>query len=211
LYETYREKIKKCDDEIEVVLKQFEIKNEVSVEEIERPIKKKKKTAKNARNFDLNAYLIGMTGVDLTQIPNREASTALREISVIGLDMERWKSDKHFASWLGLCPGNKVSGGKRLGGKTKRTANAAAAALRLIAQTLYNSPTAIGSYYRRMRTCLGAPKAITATAHKLARIIYNMLKHKKEYTEIGQDYYEHRYRERIIGNLKKKHSNLGSN
>lgn len=209
LYETYREQMKNCDREIELVLKQFEVQNRISPDVIQQSSKKKKRATKNAPNFELATYLHGIAGVDLTQIPNIEASTALRVISIIGLDMSHWKSDKHFASWLGLCPGNKISGGKRLGGKTKRTANGAATALRLIAQTLYNSPTAIGAYYRRMRTRLGAPKAITATAHKLARIIYNMLKFKQGYTEIGQDYYEQRYRERIVGNLKKKAQQFG--
>jgi transposase len=214
LYEFYREQIKKCDIEVERLLKEFNSQNNcvaanpVHPEQI-APRKKKKKKNKNDFSFDLKSHLIAMTGIDLTQIPNVEASTVLRVISVVGLDMERWKTEKHFASWLGLCPGNKVSGGKRLGGKSKRTANQAASALRLIAQTLYDSPTALGAYYRRIRSRLGAPKAITATAHKLAKIIYHMLKDKKPYREDGQDYYEQRYRDRMVKNLMRNAEKFG--
>ena len=212
LYEFYREQIKKCDIEIERLLEEFKSQNNSCAAEQtyrEQIAPKKKKKNKNGFSFDLKSHLMAMTGIDLTQIPNVEASTVLRVISVIGLDMGRWKTEKHFASWLGLCPGNKVSGGKRLGGKSKRTANQAAAALRLIAQSLYNSPTALGAYYRRMRSRLGAPKAITATAHKLARIIYRMLKDKKPYKEAGQDYYEQHYRDRIVKNLTRKAEQFG--
>jgi hypothetical protein len=123
--------------------------------------------------------------------------------------MARWKSEKHFNSWLGLSPGSKVTGGKRLSGKTKPVVNRAAAALRMAANSLYRSKCALGTYLRRMKARLGAPEAITATAHKLARLIYSMLKHGTEYTDLGQDYYEQQYKSRAIKNLKSRARQLG--
>ncbi|MCP3870583.1 MAG: transposase [Gammaproteobacteria bacterium] len=123
--------------------------------------------------------------------------------------MSRWKSEKHCSSWLGLSPGNKVSGGKILSSKTKPTTNRAAAALHMAAFTLSNSKIALGAYYRRMRSRHGAPKAITATAHKLARLIYSMLRHGTEYVDQGQDYYEQRYQDRVMKNLKRRAAQLG--
>ena len=168
-------------------------------------------TAKTQLSFDAASHLIRMTGVDLTAIPGIEASSALKIVSEIGVDLTRWKSSKQFASWLGLCPGNKVSGGKRLSGKSKRTSNHAALTLRMAASTLHKSQTALGAFFRRLQSRLGAPKAITAAAHKLACIIFNMLKNGVEYIETGQDYYENKYRERIIKNLRHRAKNLGFN
>jgi hypothetical protein len=130
-------------------------------------------------------------------------------ISEIGLDMTRWPTGKHFASWLGLCPGNKLSGGKRYRMRSKPTANRAASALRLAAQGLVNSHSALGAYYRRMRARLGAPKAITATAHKLARLVYSMLRYGTAYVDAGQQAYEQKYRDRVLTNLQRKARVLG--
>lgn len=159
--------------------------------------------------FNLKDELYRVTGVDLTNIDGIDSTTVLKVISEIGVDMDRWKSEKHFASWLGLSPGSKVTGGKRLSGKTKPVVNRAAAALRMAASTLYKSKCALGAYYRRMKARLGAPKAITATAHKLARLIYSMLKHGKEYTDLGQDYYEQQYKSRAVKSLKSRARELG--
>ena len=174
LYEIYQSKITACDEEIEKQLLTFEVRKEVPEAELmERTVKRKAKgKSKNAPLFNLKSYLISITGVDLTAIPGVEASSILKVISEIGLDLSRWKSGKQFASWLGLCPGNKVSGGKRLSGKSKRTANYAAATLRIAASTLHRSDSALGAFFRRLRARLGAPKAITAAAHKLSLIIY---------------------------------------
>lgn len=153
--------------------------------------------------------MLQLTGINLLEVPGINSLTALSLIGEIGLDMSRWKNAKHFASWLGLCPGNKVSGGKRLSGKTKPSANRAAAALRLAASTLYRSPTALGAFLRRLKSRLGPAKAITATAHKIATIIYNMLRQGVSYKETGQTYYEEQYRERALRNLKRKADELG--
>jgi hypothetical protein len=150
-----------------------------------------------------------MSGVDLTAIDGVNDLTALKVLSETGTDMSRWQTEKQFASWLGLSPGNRLSGGKLLSSKTKPAANRAAAALRMAAFTLANSKSALGAYYRRMRSKHGAPKAITATAHKLARLIYSMLKHGTEYVDQGQGYYEQQYQERVMKNLKKRAVQMG--
>jgi transposase len=127
----------------------FDVRKEIAEEELqERAVKRKGKgRSKNAPLFNLKAHLIRITGVDLTAIPGIEATSALKIISEIGLDLSRWKDSKQHASWLGLCPGNKVSGGKRLGGKSKRTANYAASTLRMVASTLHRSESALGAFF----------------------------------------------------------------
>lgn len=211
LYETYQNKIATCDEKIERHLLTFDERKEIKEDELkERVVKRKGKgRSKNAPLFNLKAHLVRITGVDLTAIPGIEASSALKVVSEIGLDLSRWKSSKQFASWLGLCPGNKVSGGKRLGGKSKRTANYAASTLRMAASTLHRSDSALGAFFRRLKSRLGAPKATTATAHKLGTIIFEMLKNNLEYDEVGQDYYEKQYRDRMIKNLSFRAKVLG--
>ncbi len=137
----------------------------------------------------MGAELHRLTGVDLLAVQGINHISALQIIGEIGLDMTQWKNAKQFASWLGLCPGNKVSGGKRLSEK-KPSNNSAAAALRMAAFTLYRSQTSLGVYLRRLKSQKGPMKAITATAHKLAKIIYNMLCDSVEYKEADQTYYE---------------------
>lgn len=208
LYDTYQSKIVACDNAIE---KRLIIFDDSSInEKKEISVKRKSKAhCKNALSFNATSHLIRITGVDLTAIPGIEASSALKIVSEIGLDLSRWKSSKQFASWLGLCPGNKVSGGKRLSGKSKRTANYASSILRIAASTLHRSDSALGAFLRRLKARLGAPKAITATAHKLATIIFNMLKNGVEYIETGQDYYETQYRDRLVKNLNRRAKMLG--
>jgi transposase len=209
LFDVYQEKISDCENKIAIQLQGFDSHFMERTEGQEISKRKSKSNCKNELSFDVKSHLIRITGVDLTVIPSIEASSALRIISEIGLDMSRWKSGKQFACWLGLCPGNKVSGGKRLGGKTKRSANYAASALRLAANTLHFSKSALGAFFRRMKARLGAPKAITAAAHKLALIIYNMLKNGVEFIETGQDYYENQYRDRMVKNLKNRAKSFG--
>lgn len=211
LYEIYQNKIAICDEKIEKQLLIFDERKEVEEDELkERAIKRKGKgRSKNAPLFNLKAHLVRITGVDLTAIPGIEASSALKIISEIGLDLSRWNTSKQFASWLGLCPGNKISGGKRLGGKSKRTANYASTTLRMAASTLHRSDSALGAFFRRLKSRLGAPKATTAAAHKLGTIIFEMLRNGVEYDEVGQDYYEKQYRERMVKNLSFRAKMLG--
>ena len=150
----------------------------------------------------------GMTGVDLTRIDGVDAFTALKVVGEIGTDMTRWPSAKHFASWLGLSPNNRITGGKVISSRTKANANRAAAALRLAANALHRSNSALGAL-RRKKAHLGAPKAITATAHKLARIIYSMLRYGQGYVDAGAQYYESQYRERALRAARQRAAQLG--
>ena len=204
LYDTYHAKILACDEAIEQQLKGFDAQGDP-----QQLRAGKKNKAANAPAFDVRGELYRMSGVDLTAIDGINDITALKVLAETGTDMSRWKSEKHFSSWLGLSPGNKISGGKILSSKTKPTTNRAAAALRMAAFTLSNSKSALGAYYRRMRSRQGAPKAITATAHKLARLIYSMLKHGTEYVDQGQDYYEQQYQDRVMKNLKQRAAQMG--
>ena len=133
----------------------------------------------------------------------------MRILAETGSDMSKWPSCKHFASWLGLCPGNKISGGKVLSSKTKPSANKAAQMLRMAANSLHHSKSTLGAYFRRMRSRLGAPKAITATAHKLAKIFYTMLREGKGFKEIGQAAYEERFKARNLLSLQKRAKDFG--
>jgi transposase len=170
---------------------------------------KKRSRARNAPKFDLRVQLFKMCGVDLTRIDGIDVTTALAVVSEIGVDMSRFATVKHFTSWLGLCPGTKITGGKLLSGKTKRCVNRAAQALRLAAAALRSSKSALGAYFRRMCSRMDKPKAVTAAAHKLARLIYTMLTKGEEYTDQGQDYYEERYRERVLRALSQRAAKLG--
>ena len=211
LYDYFQEKIQACDDEIAKTMAKFSTNSNVCDTPVEQLNPSKKKASKNSPSFNLGAELHRLTGVDLLAVPGINHVSALQIIGEIGLDMTQWKNAKQFASWLGLCPGNKVSGGKRLSGKTKPSNNRAAATLRMAAFTLYRSQTSLGAYLRRLKSQKGPMKAITATAHKLAKIIYNMLRDGVEYKEAGQTYYEEQYRGRVLRNLRKKAAEFGFN
>ncbi len=150
-----------------------------------------------------------MTGVDLTRIDGVDACTALKVISEAGTDMTRWPSAGHFASWLGLSPHNRITGGKVISSRTKPSANWAAKALRLAANALHRSDSALGAFLRRKKSHLGAPKAITATAHKLARIIYFMLRYGQDYVDAGAEYYERQYQQRALRAATRRATQLG--
>src|ERR1700693_3371500 len=130
-------------------------------------------------------------------------------ITEVGLDMSPWKTEAHFASWLGVCPDNRISGDKVLARGTRHVLNRAATALRLGASTLLKSQTYLGAQYRRLRSKLGAPKAITAMAHRLARLVYRMLKYGQHYVDKGAEYYERRNRQQQIEFVRKKAAQLG--
>ena len=205
LYRVYQGKIAECDREIEVQLAGFEDRGDG-----EPPAPNGKKgNQKNAPGFDVQSQLYRMTGVDLTRIDGVDGFTALKVISEIGTDMTKWPSAKHFASWLGLSPDNRITGGRVISSKTKASANRAAAALRLAANALHSSGSALGAFLRRKKAHLGEPKAITATAHKLARIIYSMLRYGQQYVDAGAEYYESQYRHRALRAAKQRAAQLG--
>jgi transposase len=170
---------------------------------------KKFRRTRNSPKFDLRGQLYRMCGVDLTRIDGIDVTTALAVISETGSDMTRFPKVGNFTSWMGLCPGTKITGGKVMSGKTKRSANRAAQALRMAAANLRTSQSALGAYYRRICSRMDKPKAITAAAHKLARLIYTMLTKGEEYTDQGQDYYEKRYREQVVKTLSQRAAKLG--
>src|SRR5205823_5486327 len=137
----------------------------------------------NAPRFDLSSELKRITGVDLTRIDGIDVMVAQTLLSEVGMDMSRWNTEAHFSSWLGLCPDNRISGDKLLGKGTRHVVNRAATALRLAARNLIRSRSYLGAQYRRLRTKLGARKAITAMAHRLARLVYRMLKYGQQYVD----------------------------
>lgn len=204
LYDFYQEKIAECDKEVERYMKTLAPKDDLLP-----PISPTKSRRKNQPHFDLKSSLYRMTGVDLTLIDGIDAMTAQTIISECGFDMSRFASEKHFASWLGLCPNPKITGGKVIRKGTKKTKNRAADAFRLAAQSLHSSKSYLGAFYRRMRARLGAPKAITATAHKIARLFYRMLKYGQSYIDKGQAFYEQRHKERTFKNLRKRAKEMG--
>ena len=147
--------------------------------------------------------------MDLTAIPGIDVLLVQEILSEIGLDMSKWSTDKHFASWLGLSPNNKVSGGKVKSRKTKPTQSRANLAFRLAARSVARSQSALGAFYRRLKAKHGAPKAITATARKIAVIVYHMLKERQPYQDPGVTYYEERYQEWKLRNLKRQAKQFG--
>ena len=205
LYRFYHQKIAECDWEIEAQLERFD-----DVSDGGSPDGKgRRRSQGNAPSFDIRTHLYRMRGVDLTRIDGVDGFTALKVISEIGTDMTKWPSAKHFASWLGLSPDNRITGGKVKSSKTKPSANRAAAALRMAAHGLHRSDSALGAFLRRKKAHLGAPKAITATAHKLARLIYSMLRYGQEYVDAGAEYYERRYQHRALRAAKRRAAQLG--
>jgi transposase len=199
-----------CSQQIE----QCEVEIERAMQVLQRftqePEKGKKRSkAKNAPKFDVRERLFKMCGVDLTRINGIDVSTAMTIVSEVGTDMSRFPSDKHFASWLGLCPGTNISGGKRLGAASKHSANRATQALKQAAAALRTSQSALGAYFRTLCGRMDKAKAVTAAAHKLARLIYAMLTKGQEYTDQGQLYYEERYRERAVRQLQRRANKLG--
>ncbi len=171
--------------------------------------KRCRKAGSHAPQFDLGRELHRISGVDLTRIDGIDVGVAQTVISEVGLDMTRWKTEAHFASWLGLCPDSRITGGKVIRKGPRHVVNRAATALRLAATTLLRSQSYLGAQYRRLRARLGAPKAITAMAHKLARLVYRMLKWGHEYVDKGLQYYEERHREQQVQLLKKRAAKLG--
>ncbi len=205
LYRFYQGKIAECDREIEARLSRFE---DLSHGE-PLPGNIKRRSQGNAPRFDVRSHLYRMTGVDLTTVDGMDAFTALKVVSEIGTDMTRWQSAKHFASWLGFSPNNRITGGKVISSRTKANANRAATALRLAANALHRSDSALGAFLRRKKAQLGAPKAITATAHKLARIICSMLRCGQTYADAGAEYCETQYRQRALRSAKRRAAQLG--
>jgi transposase len=206
LYEFHHVKVAECDVEIEAVLRTLN-------EDRPRPQKAipnlRHAGGRNEPDFDVRAALYRLLGADLTQIHGLGAYSVLRLIAECGDDMRKWPTAKHFTSWLTLAPGNKISGGRVLSSKTRRSSNRAAVLLRIAAVNIGRTQTALGAFYRRLAARVGKAKAVTATARKLAVLFYNALRHGLTYVDPGVSYYEERYRQRVVHNLQRRASQLG--
>jgi transposase len=211
----YQQWISECDAEIERLLGQLTPPSEEKAEEEDTD---ETGTPSKASSFegaapiapsDLSQELTRILGVDLTTIPGLQVQSVQRLFAEIGRDLSAFPTAKHFASWLGLCPDNRVSGGKILSVRTRKVKQRAAMILRMAAQSLHHSRSALGEYYRRMRTRLGAPKAITATAHKLARILYHLLKTRQPYEDSAFARAESEYQRRRLQRLRRDAAALG--
>jgi transposase len=209
LYDFTQQQIADCDQEIERVLSTFETLVDPATYPLPPPTTTHRQPQRNEPAFDLRTPLYRITGVDLTQVPGLQAPTIHVILAEVGLNMHKWPTDKHFASWLGLCPDNQISGGKVLATGSRRVQNRASRALRMAAQSLRTSPSYLGAFFRRMRSKLGPAKATTATAHKLAKIIYHMLKEHTPYRERSANDYLHKEQERKLQQLRKQAKSLG--
>ncbi|MGH2592604.1 MAG: transposase, partial [Anaerolineae bacterium] len=208
LYDAYTEHIRECDAEIE---RQFSVLQPVQADDLP-PLDTTDKPnthSKNAPAYDARTLLYQLVGVDLVAVTGLNANTVETIISEIGTDMRCWPSVKHFCSWLRLAPHNDISGGKVLRSRTLKTRNRAGQAFRLAAQSVSRTQSALGAFFRRMRAKHGPKKAIVATAHKIARTVYYMLKHRKPFHDVGAAEYDKREREREITRLQKRAAKLG--
>jgi len=206
LYDAYQAKIGECDVEIESALVEIN-RDRIPAEE---PLPKRRDAGgRNAPRFDVRAALYTLLGRDLTQIHGFGAYTVLRLVGECGDDMTKWRTAKHFTSWLALAPGNKISGGKLLSSKTRRSSNRGAALLRIAAVNVGKTQSALGAFYRRLAARAGKAKAVTATARKLAVLFYNAIRFGRTYLDPGADYYEERYRKRVIRSLHRRAAQLG--
>jgi transposase len=208
LYQTYQQHIAASDLQLRRHLQSFDSRVDLSAQPIgSRP--KGKKASKNAPKFDLRAELYRITGIDWSQVNGMDVLTAQTVIAEAGVDLSAFPSEKQFTSWLGLCPTNETSGGKILKRQTRKVVSRATAAFRMAATTLFKSQSYLGAQYRRLRTRLGTPRAITAMARKLACLYYRLIKHGQQYVDKGTEYYETKYREQQIWSLQRRAKKLG--
>jgi len=209
---------RECDGKIELVLSAIPTATAVEIKAAPLPIpaaaqqpKKKGKGSdgKNAPDQDFTPMLRRICGVDLTQVMGLNLLSALMLLGEIGTDMSRWRSAQAFCSWLGLCPGTKISGGKVLSRRTRKVNNRAATLLRMAAMVVGRTDTWVGQFYRRMKARKGGPKAVTATARKLACILYHMLKYQEEFVALDMDKYAANAQAHRIRYLKREAKKLG--
>jgi transposase len=207
LYDVHQAKLADCDTRIEQVLGRLQAASDRPAGRLP-PVRHRDNTA-NAPAFNARAMLHSVLGIDLTQIHGLGPSLVLKLIGECGTDLSTWPDAEHFTSWLCLAPSNKISGGKVLSARTRRSGSRAAALLRLAATTVGRTQTALGAFYRRLSARIGKAKAVTATARKIAVLFYNALRHGMDYSDPGISYYEERYRARVLVNLRRRAKNLG--
>jgi transposase len=207
LYDVYQARVDECDAQIEAVL--AALTAEKASPRAPLPKARHRTAQPNAVSFDVRPVLYQLAGVDLTQIHGIGPYLALRLIAECGTDLSRWRSAKHFTSWLTLFPGCKISGGKVLSAHTRKTTNRVAAHLRLAAVTVGRTNTALGAFYRPLSARIGKAKAVTATARKIAVLFYNAMRFGIDYQDPGATHYEQKYRERVIKQLHRKAAEFG--
>lgn len=208
LYHIYQQQLAECDTALCAHLQSLD--DRIQPGSQLPPAKANKKAGSNApTSFDLRGELYRISGTDLTQIDGINVMNAQTIIAEVGVDMSRFPTEANFASFLGLCPDNRITGGKVLRRGTKHVENRAATALRMAATSLWRSKTYLGAKFRRLRARLGAPKAITAMAHMLARLVYRMLRYGEQYVDKGMKFYEDKYRQQQILSIHKKAKDLG--
>ena len=202
-YDFVIKQIAEFDSCIDILLSQMDKKEDNK----KNPVPKTKRPANVSYSSQVLLYEI--FGVDLLQIPGLSALSIRKLIGEIGLDMNRWKNSKYFTSWLGLSPNRKISGGKVLSEKTNKVQSRAACIFRMSASTLWKSNTYLGGFLRRKKSQIGSAKALTATARKIAVIVYTMVKEKVSYQELGAEYYEQKYKDRSVKRLLRQAKRLG--
>jgi transposase len=207
LYEVYQTKVAACDERIAAVLERLKAASPPPAAAL--PLPRRAQPQANEPAVPVREALHAILGVDLTQIDGIGPYLALKLVSECGPDLAAWPSAQHFTSWLGLAPHNKISGGKVLSSRTRRSGNRVAALLRLAAGAVGRTQTALGAFYRRLAARVGKAKAITATARKIAVLAYNTLSHGMAYADPGASSYEERYRQRVLSNLRRRAKSLG--
>jgi transposase len=207
MYDAYQITIHECDGEIEHVLAELAINKPEPKESLPKP--KHSTRQPNQLNFDVRKAIYQLVGNDITQIHGFGPYLALRMMSECGLDMSKWPTAGHFTSWLTLCPGSKISGGKVLSARSRKSNNRLVANLRLAATTVGRSDTALGAFYRRLSARIGKSKAVTATARKIAILYYNAMRYGMKYKDPGADLYERNFKDRVIKNLKQRAAKFG--
>lgn len=208
-YDFFMRQLDDCHQSALRILGRFKTKLPPQALALDSPAPTRRKRSKNAPPKEFHDLLFQCAGSDLTKVPGIEVSTALTVVSEIGLDMSRFPNEKRFASWIGLAPSPKVSGGKTIGHDRPNIRNRAAQALRMAASTLRKSPTALGAQFRRFNARLGPAKTIKAMAHKLAKIVYRLLKYGTAYVDAGEQAYQEQFRARRIRALKRNAADLG--
>jgi transposase len=208
MFDAFQRQIQDCDHEVESLLHSLARKQGNAARALPPP-RCTFRCCDNEPRFDVRDPLFRLSGVDLTQIDGIGPYTALQLIAEIGTDMHRWPTEKHFTSWLTLAPKNKISGARLISSRTQPSANKAAALLRMSAMVLGRTSTALGAYYRRIAYRIGKPKAITATARKLAILVYRTLKGELDYADPGASAYEELHRERTLRNVRNRAKSLG--
>lgn len=207
LYDFYQQCVAECDIQIEQVVAALNSSRQIPA--VPLPKARHRTKQPNEVNFDVRTAMYQLAGTDLTQIHGIGPFLALRLVAECGTDLTRWKTAKHFTSWLTLSPGCKISGGKVLSAHTRKTSNRLTVALRLAAVTVGRTNTALGAFYRRLAARIGNAKAVTATARKIAILFYNAMRFGIDYKDPGADHYEQQYRDRVIKQLHRRAAQFG--